>query len=257
MPITHVLPNSPAIDHHLDMPHKHQKLHAMAYTHGGACIKKFQQGSDDKQKGVGFWYHQRNKSNGSRWAGVCKALSVYWISCHATDVDFWGWLTHNSDTINEKSALHICDLHGSYGSRADHGNFATRSELGLGKDGWVAFQLGKAGVVERKGISAGQSLTHSANFGSNNIRARGRQMAEALCENPGCYKQFSFRRDGGGHATALWVGEDVTFFDPNYGEYWFEKREDFKRWFSLFWEETYGSRYSKNFHITSWGKAWI
>ena len=256
MPLTNVLPNAPVIDNHLDMGFKHSKLHAMAMTHGGACIKKFSQGSDDNSKGVGLWYHQRNKNNGSRWAGICKAMSVYWISSHATDVDFWGWLTRNSTTISQESAIHLCDLHGSYSSRNDHGNFATRSELGMTKHQWMAFQLGKAGVVERTSISNGGSLSHDSGFTSANSRLlRGRQIATALAENPGCYKQLSFHRSGGGHATALWVGDDVTFFDPNYGEFWFERRANFQRWFELFWLECYG-HYNASFQISNWGKAW-
>lgn len=256
MPRTSVLPNAPAIDSHLDMGYKHSKLHAMALTHGGACVKKFSQGSDNNQKGVGWVYHLRVKNNGSRWAGICKAMSVYWISCHATDVDFWGWLTHNSDTVHRDSAVHLCDLHGSYSNRAAHGNFATRAQLGLDKHGWVKLQLSKAGVAERLAIGNGGSLSTNAAFISASSRMRrGRQIANELVKNSGCYKQLSFHGAHGGHATALWVGEDVTFFDPNYGEYWFETQANFKRWFELFWRECYGA-YDQNFQISNWGRAW-
>ena len=256
MPRTSVLPNAPIIDNHLDMGYKHSKIHAMALTHGGACVKKFSQGSNDNQKGVGSVYHLRVKNNGNRWAGICKAMSVYWIACHATDVDFWGWLTHNSNTVHRDSAVHLCDLHGSYSNRADHGNFATRNQLGLDKHGWVKYQLSKAGVAERLSIGNGGSLSVDSAFTSASSRTRrGRQIANALVKNPGCYKQLSFHRSGGGHATALWVGDDVTFFDPNYGEFWFEHKSNFKRWFELFWRECYGA-YDQSFQISNWGKAW-
>jgi hypothetical protein len=41
---------------------------------------------------------------------------------------------------------------------------------------------------------------------------------------------------------AAWVAEDVAFFDPNYGEFWFERPATFVNWFTTFWHKSlYGN----------------
>ena len=37
---------------------------------------------------------------------------------------------------------------------------------------------------------------------------------------------------------AAWVGADVAFFDPNFGEFWFENRQDFINWFPAFFSKS-------------------
>jgi hypothetical protein len=39
---------------------------------------------------------------------------------------------------------------------------------------------------------------------------------------------------------AAWVAQDVCFFDPNYGEFWFETKAAFILWFSKeFWPKSF------------------
>ena len=52
----------------------------------GACTKKFNQ--TDPRKRFGFLWTITER----KWPGVCWALVLKWISCHATDADFWAWL---------------------------------------------------------------------------------------------------------------------------------------------------------------------
>src|SRR5262249_8838972 len=101
---TSVLPDAPFIDFWLFMPDKQEKAYLAAHQRGGACTKKFNQGSDDKEKGLGFWYHKRKKSNGKTWGGVCKALSIYWIAYHANERDFWGWLQSDEGKASTETA---------------------------------------------------------------------------------------------------------------------------------------------------------
>ena len=67
-----------------------------------------------------------------------------------------------------------------------------------------------------------------------------------------CYVRINF---GGtawgtdaGHAVAAWLGQpsyssggDALFFDPNCGEYWFENKQDFFRFFPDFYRRKYRS----------------
>ena len=258
MSVTSVL-SAPAIDWQIDMPAHHQKLHATAFTHGGACTKKFSQGSDDRTKGVGAIYHQRLKSNGKRWSGVCKALSMFWLAFHANDEDFWGWLMGPDGQVNLEVGGFICDLHGSYSSRADHGDVTPRSLSGLSKLAFMQKQLGKAGIVPRTTAAGGSMSTNAQAFTRNSSIGRGREIANVLAPDykmgGAMYKQLSFAGDTGAHATVAWIAQDACFFDPNFGEYWFEKVSDFRRWFELFWVYSgYGRKYTNNFTIHCFGK---
>lgn len=255
---TSVLPYAQAIDWEIDMPFKHQRIHALALTHGGACTKKFSQGSDEKNKGVGSIYHLRMKSPGVKWSGVCKALCMFWIAFHANDEDFWGWLFGPNGDVDVEVAGFICDLHGSYSSRVDHGDVPTREISGLSKVEFMRKQLAKAGVIPRTTATGGSLSTNQQALTSGTSLGRGREIAAVLAPDykmgGAMYKQLSFSSAGGAHATAAWVAQDVCFFDPNYGEYWFETVVDFRRWFELFWVYSgYGSKYDKNFTIHCFG----
>lgn len=246
--MTMTLPNAWLIDAHLDMPAKHAKLHQLAIECGGACTKKFSQGSDDRTKGVGYWYHQRKTASGARWGGICKALSIYWIAYHANDEDFWGWLFKDGWAQAERAEA-ICNLHGSYKTTK------------LTADVWSASVLAKVGVIPQRANHNGGDLkiTGVANqrSGSNRSYLAGALMASEIAPDyrgVGRYKQFSFYHDSGGHAVAAWVAEDVCFFDPNYGEYWFETARNFRRWFPKFWELTYGPKYTGHWYANSYGK---
>jgi hypothetical protein len=247
--MTMTLPDAWLIDAHLDMGSKHEKLHKLAFDCGGAVTKKFSQGSDDRTKGVGYWYHQRKKASGKRWGGVCKALSIYWIAYHANDKDFWGWL-FKEGWAQAENAERVCDLHGAYSNRGN-----------VSQDTWAAKVLASVGVIPQRANHNGASIKFTGvsnqRTGSGRSILAGALMAQEIAPNyrgVGRYKQFSFHYSGGGHAVAAWVAQDVCFFDPNYGEYWFETTAGFRRWFPQFWEMTYGPKYDGEWYANSYGK---
>jgi YopT peptidase len=52
----------------------------------------------------------------------------------------------------------------------------------------------------------------------------------------------------GGHAMAAYVGSDVAFFDPNFGEFWFPTQRKFYDFFLNFWRTSgYESEFSSYF----------
>lgn len=239
-----VLPNASQIDIGVTMASKHQALYALAAQFNGACTKRFGQGSDHRGKGLGYWYHQR-----AGWHGVCKALSVYWIFFHALDQDFWGWLYGPNGRIDAQKAAKIIDLHAAYKSRSG----------GLTKDGWTDQKLLGAHLIPRSGIVSGARLKVTGVANQSNPYLAGRLIGDSIAPTDyegGSYKQLSFHNpDGGGHAVAAWVERDVAFFDPNYGEYWFETKADFRKWFGKFWVTTgYGAKYTGDYNFTAYAR---
>jgi hypothetical protein len=61
----------------------------------------------------------------------------------------------------------------------------------------------------------------------------------------GCYKAVHFRGEAGGHVCGAWAGQDVTYFDPNYGEFWFATAAAFRSWFIRYWLDAF--YYRKNY----------
>ncbi len=59
----------------------------------------------------------------------------------------------------------------------------------------------------------------------------------------GSYRRITFEGGLGAHAIAAWVADNVCFFNPNFGEFSFDSRVKFRRWFlNVFWDQ---SLYSK------------
>ena len=239
-----VLPNAQQIDINVSMPSTHDTLYALAQKYGGACTKRFRQGSDHRGKGLGYWYHQRDG-----WHGVCKALSVYWIFFHSLDQDFWGWLYGPDGRIQAPQAAKIIDLHDAYKNRTH----------GLSKDGWTDEKLAQARLIPRADIVSGKRLRLSGIADQSNAYLAGRLIGDSIAPQSyegGSYKQLSFHRPGGGgHAVAAWVERDVAFFDPNFGEYWFETKSGFRQWYGQFWVVSgYGAKYTGEYNFSAYAR---
>lgn len=55
---------------------------------------------------------------------------------------------------------------------------------------------------------------------------------------------------------AAWVAKDITFFDPNFGEFWFPDAAAFVAWFSgSFWYRSfYAAGLSGSYEIDIFGR---
>ncbi|MEO1656346.1 MAG: YopT-type cysteine protease domain-containing protein [Pseudomonadota bacterium] len=256
-----VLPNAVAIDVDLDMGDRAEQLFLQALMNKGACTKRFRQGSDSTDKGIGSVYHLRYTA-GRRWGGVCKALCIYWMSSHANDHDFWSWLFDNNGHINVRKAGMIADMQGAYMGQANHaGGLNVRNALVESKYHFMKRMLQKMGLVERKTAHGNSRSVNEQAFAPGNSFSRGRELAELVAPEyvmgQAMYKQLSFHGNRGGHAVALWVAQDVMFFDPNFGEFWFEHVADFRRWFTHhFWEKSgYGRMFDQEYTVHCFGKS--
>ena len=58
---------------------------------------------------------------------------------------------------------------------------------------------------------------------------------------------------------AAWVAQDVAFFDPNFGEFWFERSADFVAWLPTFWQKSFYSNpavgLSNRYEVMNYAKA--
>ncbi|PVZ69770.1 YopT-type cysteine protease domain-containing protein [Pelagibaculum spongiae] len=247
---TNAISHPHLIDCHVNPSQQSEKLANLALRCGGAQVKKFSQGSYDTRYGLGYWFRDPSFTpNGQSWGGLCKGMAVYWIYCHAKERDFWSWLIGPNDEVILSSAIYLTNLQASY-IGVCNADFLSSYELGIDGDQWVDTIFEVFGMKPSTGITPGSNSSTTPL--SYSVATNAREMAMRLVENSGHYKQFSFRSPNQGHAVALWVDDDVTFFDPNFGEFWFPKKQSFALWFELFWRETYGAMFTSNFYISTW-----
>lgn len=245
-----MLPNASAIDANLTMGATHIALATKAMKFGGACTKKFSQGDASMTKGLGSIYHPHG------WGGVCFAMTIQWITFHANEADFWGWL-YGQDTISKtpygsidsNRGRLIVGLQGAMKSDTAHAEgLVTASDRGMTWRELATYWLLQDGI---KKISYG-----NVNEGATGTAASlAGKVAPDSYRIGGCYRELIWvRSSGGAHACAAWVGQDATFFDPNYGEYWFPRASAFRSWLAFFWEKTgYAAKYD-NWYCNSYSK---
>ena len=187
----------------------------------------------------------------TRW-GICAGLSAAWIKEHALGgslVKKLGGVRDNVSRVagitagapyihlNKPELRGVAKLHAD-ASSDERGQTATLTQY-----------LSDHGIVTRKRIHNSQWSMNSAAYTAYAQEDIDNSIAEDLERYSSCYVRISF---GGtafgmeaGHAVAVWLGatnEDACFFDPNYGEYWFENKNDFFRFFRSYYRQCYMRR---------------
>ena len=242
MPRTTVLPNAHLIDADLNRTAKMAKIQAKALENQGACTKIFVQGGTPNeakgktqmaQLGVGKYY----KPQGMH--GVCKAMSTFWMANHANDEDFWGWLIQDG-FVKVSSAAMLIDAH-------------KQSKANGNQTLWENNILKTVGIILQGHSNA--MIFEDVDTGATPY-GRAVQMVNRILKGRWGYRSISIHREGGGHAMAAWVGQDVCFMDPNYGEFWFETVDGFRNWFIDFWVTSgYATKYDVDCQVLSYGKS--
>lgn len=190
---------------------------------------------------------QGNKASAG---GICEFLSAKWIECHAMDDHLANWLSSgNAGTIDASKIRLLMQL------------FVVGAEMPAGKmvefdffskvDQTVAtmFYLGSKGIIARAAInpivrSSENNYILGGSRGGGMRRVMARNLATQIVSNrnsSGSYRAIGIWGPGGAHAMAAWVGQDVAFFDPNFGEFWFESQAGFVNWFPTFWQKSHYS----------------
>lgn len=195
--------------------------------------------------------------------GICQALSAKWIAEHANGGSLWNWLFKpGSKTPDPGKIANLMinftesivrtggDIDHSQGNRKVRSGIAsrlsnktTRSKNTGGQyyqDFVTEKYLGLYGVARRNIVQAcytgsmGKRIKHG--LGPKTAQVLGATLQQKYMNTKGgAYVLISVLGDGG-HAMAAYVGQDIAFFDPNFGEFWFPSHLDFYRFFLDFWK---------------------
>jgi YopT-type cysteine protease-like protein len=205
--------------------------------------------------------------------GICEALSTYWIREHARGGSLWNFLYAGATGGGKKGAglnmgrlMSIMTLHAEGGHAVDNAAAHVKYAQENASERW----LEGMGVLRRKSSSMNQRIANLPFSGNSlSMMANGKttmfdasSLADDICagtaRDTGHYQKIGVEGKGGAHAMAAWVANDVCFFDPNFGEFWFETKDAFKKWFtSYFWKSSmYAMALSGSYHIRAYaGKA--
>lgn len=172
--------------------------------------------------------------------GVCEALSAHWIRYHADGGSLWTWLYAGNAVSMAKLQYHVMQLQmrGHVAPDQDAVTAAWLADNGIlpVNQNYVVQQFKRVAdiVIPTSGGSVAARPSGTTGMFSAN------ELAEAMTSETtmgaGCYKKLGLSGMGGAHAMALWVAQDVVFFDPNFGEFWFASPARFRAWFTQdFW----------------------
>lgn len=237
--------------------------------YGGHCTFPFSQGINPVAGMIG-------KSKITK-GGICQALSEMWVVFHAHDESLWNWL-YTGSQINS-SALANVAYNFKYGSVKEGGDWNALDDQDRNSDMWflqygirrrTGAVMGKSnmsidGKLQKVNV-ANRSLVDEKRTGGMSRCGLGKNLARDLVSGSmvknrglgdGTYRMIGIYGGDGSHCMCAYVGQDVAFFDPNFGEYWFEKRADFERWFGeYFWPKSfYDWMMSKSFTIRDYARA--
>ncbi len=193
--------------------------------------------------------------------GICEALSAHWIVYHARQDSLWNWIIGNGNINLARIHQHVMPLQRQgilsddqdavteawlrqQGIRRIQGNMVMNPSRTFG-DTFVQFR-GTAGAAMQEGTTS-----------FFNRDALARAILLDTTGGAGSYKKLGLFGKAGEHAMALWVAQDVVFFDPNFGEFWFADRAKFFNWFTKsFWHRSlYSVGLSGRYELLPYAKA--
>jgi len=200
--------------------------------YGGLCTYPFTQCKPPVSSFIG----QDTSTSG----GVCESLSAHWIYYHANDDSLWNWLIVNGTVSIAKLHYHIMQLQsqGILGADQDQVTEAWLRSKGIHRRQSNSV-LNKSRQMGRHFFTAQGASTPARQSGTSGMFSAG-ALANAIVQDDtlgaGSYKKLGLYGKAGDHAMALWVAQDVAFFDPNFGEFWFSDKAAFQEWFTKsFW----------------------
>lgn len=184
--------------------------------------------------------------------GICQMLSTCWIEHHAKDSHLANWITESgSQKIDPNKVRQIGQLHAA-GMFMKSGAMTGRPGEGrMSQTEASTSYLATKGIGRRKSIVPANFLREGlvnvdvASHGNRQGRRRdfARELGMNLAGgNNSSYKLIGIEGRHLGHCMAAFVHNDIAFFDPNWGEFWFENKQSFSAWFPTFWHRAgYGN----------------
>ncbi len=210
----------------------------------GNIVKPFCQSTDL------FGFLAKNRSV---YGGVCEALCCHWMVYHAHEDSLWN---HLSDT---RSAIlySIAKLQRAGGLAAEQGLGKRMSGQDVISEAWMR-ENGVVPIHQRLKLMGGNIATTTMTRGSSGRGTTDPSVLAAAIVS-GHTGGGAYRKIGvwglGGHAMAAWVGQDVVFFDPNFGEFWFESPIEFSAWFPHYWSKSkYSVGLKSGYGIRAYGR---
>ncbi|WP_245555210.1 YopT-type cysteine protease domain-containing protein [Hahella ganghwensis] len=179
--------------------------------------------------------------------GICEMLAAKWLESHANNGSIVNWIMDSSGTQVDPNKIRQLMQWFAVGVSMRAVAMNERSNEG-GMDQSLATErwLRTHGVVRRRRITGGVPLMGGGHFHHPRVLngQRGRQsrsdfsadIAHGITSSSGSYKMIGIEGSNFAHAMAAWSDQDVSFFDPNFGEFWFARPEDFHAWFPRFWQ---------------------
>jgi YopT-type cysteine protease-like protein len=190
--------------------------------------------------------------------GICELLSAKWIDDHAHDSHLSAWLSNGGKAIDPSKIRMLMQLfmigdsmegQQMVDSRVRY--LAATEKDETNQDVATRNFLFSRGIVRR-----GSSWTRRWGAGNSDGGAKIKvQLAQDLVDSrggTGSYRIIGIYGKDGGHCMAAYVGlKDLAFFDPNFGEFWFEDKTKFTKWFTevFFPRSTYSSSLNKSYKL--------
>jgi YopT peptidase len=220
--------------------------------HGGHCTYAFTQCAPP----VSTFIAQDSSTSG----GVCESMSAHWIYYHAIGDSLWNWLIVDGQVSLPKLQYHIMVLQ----SQGILGDQDAATERWLRTKGMHRRQSSFTVMQSRQmggtfvGFTGGQApKLQSGTTRTLNCAELARAILHDDTGGAGCYKKLWLAGKAGEHVMAIWVAQDVMFFDANFGEFYFESRAGFYNWFTKsFWKTSlYNVGLSGRFELRPYAKA--
>ena len=173
-------------------------------------------------------------------------LAAKWLEAHANNGSIVNWMLDAGGQVNPDRVRQLMQWFAIGTTMRAGAMIGNPDNGGYGQNLVTEQWLRTHGVVRRRHISGGIPLLGGGVFHPprNATGQRGRnsrpnfagEIARAITNSPGSYKMIGITGPRFAHAMAAWSDQDVSFFDPNFGEFWFARPADFHAWFPLFWQ---------------------
>lgn len=191
--------------------------------------------------------------------GFCLAMSIMWIIKTARGESFWDWFQPpgvacpNLKNKNQQALWNpilplLKEIMRQEGQRiALSKQFTAKGgqvdvDLFMKLNGWFGPKISHDSASQRQ--AAGDGITHNVLAGDT--------VADLLLKTKSGFRVLSVSGPKGAHAMAARIVDGtVVFMDPNYGEFYFPSKDDFKKFMRNFWRMRFAGKLSDLVYVHS------
>jgi YopT-type cysteine protease-like protein len=196
--------------------------------------------------------------------GICQALAAKWIAEHANGGSLFNWLCTPGTTNVKQSAITSLMVNFTE-SVTSAGKLANQTEgiggrstsSGLYHQDFITEKYLQLYGLKRRGSMGGStvgSMASQLSTGATGNALASRFQPSWMNTKGEAYILVSIMGSGG-HALAGYVaGSEVILFDPNYGEFYFPKFENFFKWFLYFYPKSGYAKAFPKFYLLGFAK---